>query len=97
MSRPRLTRSRRRHGATRVRFTTDAGRRLVTVEGGELPVVEQQRLRRLLRALPIRSGTVTIRSDWGGRRRVSFSGGIPEGTQQVIRNIVGNLARLRPA
>jgi len=45
--------------------------------------------------VPIQSGVVTIRGDWLGRRRVSFSRDIPEPLQQVIRNLVGNLSRLR--
>lgn len=69
----------------------------MTVEGGALAEVERQRLRRLLRTLPVQSGTVTIRHDGTGRRRITFTSDIPEGTQQLIRNIVGNLTRLRPA
>lgn len=69
-------------------------RRVVRVESWDLPEIEQRRLRRLLRSLPIASGTVTVRRDWGGRWRVSFSREIPEGMQQTIRNILGNLARL---
>jgi len=65
------------------------------VEGANLADAERQRLRRLLRPLPIRTGIVTIRSDWLGRRRVTFSREIPEPLQQVIRNLVGNLSRLR--
>jgi hypothetical protein len=45
--------------------------------------------------LPIQRGIVTIRGDWLGRRRVAFSRDIPEPMQQVIRNLVGNLSRLR--
>jgi hypothetical protein len=90
-----IPRRRKRRGPTRVRFQTDGAKRKLTIEGFELSDVEQQRLRRLLRPLPIRSGVVVIRTDWAGRRRVSFSGDIPEGTQQVIRNLVGNLTRLR--
>jgi hypothetical protein len=71
------------------------GRRVVTVDGAGLAEVERQRLRRLLRTLPIRTGVVTIRGDWLGRRRLSFSREIPESLQQVIRNLVGNLSRLR--
>jgi hypothetical protein len=79
---------------TRVRFTTEGGRRMVTVEGGGLPEIERRRLRRLLQPLPIASGTVVVRRDWAGRRRVAFSRGIPEHMQQTIRNILGNLSRL---
>jgi hypothetical protein len=82
-------------GGTRIRFAVEDGRRIVTVEGAGLSEVERQRLRRLLRPLPIRTGIVTIRGDWLGRRRVSFSRDIPEPLQQVIRNLVGNLSRLR--
>ncbi len=79
---------------TRVRFSTDGGRRVVTVEGGDLPEVERRRLRRLLRPLPIATGTVVVRRDWSGRRRVAFSREIPEQVRQTIRNILGNLSRL---
>ena len=72
-------------------------RRVITIEGGTLAEVERERLRRLLRPLRLQRGTVTIRRDWAGRRRVGFSADVPEGAQQVIRNIVGNLTRLRPA
>ncbi len=70
-------------------------RRVVTVEGSELPEIERRRLRRLLAPLPVPSGTVTLRRDWAGRQRVTFSAEIPEPTRQVIRNIIGNLTRLR--
>jgi hypothetical protein len=73
----------------------DGGRRVVTVEGGGLALAERRQLRALLKAVPVRLGLVTIRSDWLGRRRVTFSRDIPEPMQQVIRNLVGNLARLR--
>jgi hypothetical protein len=89
-------RTRPRRGPTRIRFATEGRRRVVTVEGGVLPEIAQQRLRRLLRPLPIQHGTVTIRRDWSGRQRVTFTSDIPESTRQVIRNIVGNLTRLRP-
>ena len=79
---------------TRVRFATEGGRRRVTVEGGELPEIERRRLQRLLRPLPIATGTVVVRRDWAGRRRVAFSREIPEHVQQTIRNILGNLSRL---
>jgi hypothetical protein len=79
---------------TRVRFLTDGGRRVVTVEGGDLPEIERRRLRRLLRPLPISTGTVVVRRDWSGRRRVAFSREIPEQVRQTIRNIFGNLSRL---
>jgi len=81
-------------GSTHVRFATDRRRRVVTVEGGDLPEVERRRLRRLLQLLPIKSGTVVVHRDWPGRRRVSFSRKIPERVQQTIRNILGNLSRL---
>jgi hypothetical protein len=80
--------------STRIRFATDGRRRVVTVDGGDLPEVERRRLRRLLQPLPITSGTVVVRRDWAGRRRVSFSRDIPESVQQTIRNILGNLSRL---
>ncbi len=79
---------------TRVRFAVTGGRRVVTVEGGDLPEVERRRLQRLLRPLPLASGTVVVRRDWAGRRRVAFSREIPEPLQQTIRNILGNLSRL---
>ena len=87
----RKTRSGR---GTRVRFSTSGGRRVVTVEGGDLAEVERRRLQRLLRPLPLASGTVVVRRDWAGRRRVAFSRDIPEPLQQTIRNILGNLSRL---
>jgi hypothetical protein len=94
--RARLPLKRRRlSGGTRVRFGVENGRRVVSVEGAGLAESERQRLRRLLRPLPIRTGVVTIRGDWLGRRRVTFSREIPEPLQQVIRNLVGNLSRLR--
>ena len=68
---------------------------MVTVEGGGLAEAERRQLRLLLDPLGIRSGTVTIRRDWLGRRRVAFSRNFPEPMQQVIRNLVGNLTRLR--
>jgi hypothetical protein len=70
-------------------------RRVVTVEGGDLPEVERERLRRLLRALPIQSGTIAVSRDWAGRRRLTFSAEIPEPLRQVVRNIFGNIAALR--
>jgi hypothetical protein len=79
---------------TRVRFAIAGGRRVVTVEGGDLPEIERRRLQRLLRPLPVASGTVVVRRDWAGRRRVAFSREIPEHLQQTIRNILGNLSRL---
>jgi hypothetical protein len=82
-------------GGTRIRFAVENGRRTVTVEGAGLAEAERQRLRRLLRPLPIRTGVVTLRGDWLGRRRLTFSRDIPEALQQVIRNLVGNLSRLR--
>jgi hypothetical protein len=89
LKRPRLG------GGTRIEFAVEGGRRVVTVEGRGLALAERHQLRLLLKPLPIRQGVVTIKSDWLGRRRVTFSGGIPEPQQQVIRNLVGNLARLR--
>ena len=68
---------------------------MVTVEGRGLAEAEQRRLTLLLKSLPIQRGIVTIRGDWLGRRRVAFSRDIPEPMQQVIRNLVGNLSRLR--
>ena len=88
---------RRTGGPTKVSFTTHGRRRVVTIAGGSLAEVERQRLRRLLRSLPVQSGTVTIRHDWSGHRRITFTRDIPEGVHQVIRNIVGNLTRLRQA
>ena len=79
---------------TRVRFAMDGRRRLVTVEGTDLPEIERRRLQRLLRPLPIANGTVVVRRDWAGRRRVSFSREIPDHVQQTIRSILGNLSRL---
>jgi hypothetical protein len=76
-------------------FGVEGGRRIVTVEGGSLALAERRQLRTLLKPLPIRQGVVTIKIDWLGRRRVSFSAGIPEPIQQVVRNLVGNLSRLR--
>jgi len=78
-----------------VQFGVEGGRRVVTVEGGGLALAERRQLRSLLKPLPIRQGVVTIRTDWLGRRRVVFSRDIPEPMQQVIRNLVGNLSRLR--
>ncbi len=81
--------------ATRIVFTVEGGRRVVTVEGGGLAEAERRQLHRLVRPLAIRTGTVTIKRDWLGRRRVVFSRDIPEPMQQVVRNLVGNLSRLR--
>jgi len=78
-----------------VQFGVEGGRRVVTVEGGDLALAERRQLRSLLKPLPIRQGVVTIRTDWLGRHRVVFSRDIPEPMQQVIRNLVGNLSRLR--
>ncbi len=89
-SRLRLNRA-----GTRIRFALERGRRVVTVEGSGLAEVERRRLQRLLRPLPVDTGTVTIRRDWLGRSRVAFSRDIPEPAQQIIRNLVGNLSRLR--
>ncbi len=89
MTRPRLV------GTTRITFAVEGGRRVVTVEGTGLAEAERRQLRQLVRPLAIRTGTVTIKRDWLGRRRVAFSRTIPEPIQQVIRNLVGNLGRLR--
>ena len=82
-------------GVTRIVFTLEGGRPRVTVEGAGLAEAERRQLRQLVRPLAIRTGTVTIKRDWLGRRRVAFSRDIPEPMQQVIRNLVGNLSRLR--
>mgnify|MGYP001305429748 CR=1 FL=1 len=89
LKRPRLA------GGTRIQFTVEGRRRLVTVEGRGLAEAERRQLRLLLKPLPIQRGIVTIRGDWLGRRRITFSRDIPEPMQQVIRNLVGNLSRLR--
>ena len=89
MKRPRLG------GATRIVFGIEKGRRVVSIEGAGLAEAERRQLRQLVRPLAIRSGTVIIKRDWLGRRRVAFSREIPEPMQQVIRNLVGNLSRLR--
>lgn len=94
--RPRLRLKRpHRGGGTRIQFTVEGRRRLVIVEGRGLAEAERRQLRLLLKPLPIQRGIVTIRGDWLGRRRVAFSHDIPEPMQQVIRNLVGNLSRLR--
>ena len=82
-------------GATRIVFAVEGGRRVVKVEGASLAEAERRQLRQLVRPLAIRTGVVTIKRDWLGRRRVAFSRDIPEPMQQVIRNLVGNLSRLR--
>ena len=89
MKRPRLGRG------TRIHFGSEGGRRVVTVEGSGLAEAERRQLRRLMLPLAIRKGVVTIRRDFLGRQRVAFSREIPEPMQQVVRNLVGNLARLR--
>ena len=89
-----MTKSRPGRG-TRIVFASDGGRRVVTVEGSGLAEAERRQLQRLMRPLAIRKGVVTIRRDWLGRQRVAFSRDIPEPMQQVVRNLVGNLARLR--
>jgi hypothetical protein len=76
-------------------FTSEGGRRRVAIEGTGLAEVERRRLRGLLRSVPIAKGVVTIRRDWLGRQRVAFSREIPEPLHQVVRNLVGNLSRLR--
>jgi hypothetical protein len=68
---------------------------MVIVEGRGLAEAERRRLRLLLKPLPIQRGIVTIHGDWLGRRRLAFSRDIPEPMQQIIRNLVGNLSRLR--
>lgn len=73
----------------------DGIRRMVTVEGSGLAEAERRQLQRLMRPLAIRKGVVTIRRDFLGRQRVAFSREIPEPMQQVVRNLVGNLSRLR--
>jgi hypothetical protein len=84
----------KRGRGTRLRFAVEGGRRVVRIEQSDLPELEQRRLARLLRALPLASGTVTVRRDFAGRRRVAFSRDVPEPVQQTIRNILGNLSRL---
>ena len=90
-----LGRGKGRGRGTRVRFAVEGRRRVVTVEGRDLPEVERQRLRRLLETVPIQSGTVAISRDWAGRRRLTFSADIPEPLRQVVRNIFGNISALR--
>lgn len=80
---------------TRIVFAMDGVRRVVTVEGSGLAEAERRQLQRLMRPLAIRKGVVTIRRDFLGRQRVAFSREIPEPMQQVVRNLVGNLSRLR--
>ncbi len=89
MKRPRLG------GGARIVFAVEGGRRVITVEGGGFAEAERRQLRQLMQPLAIRTGTVTLKRDWLGRRRVAFSRDIPEPIQQVIRNLVGNLSRLR--
>jgi hypothetical protein len=89
VKRPRLG------SGTRIVFAVEGGRRTVTVQGPGLAEAERRQLRQLVRPLAIRTGTVIIKRDWLGRRRVAFSREIPEPMQQVIRNLVGNLSRLR--
>ena len=84
----------KRARGTRLRFALEGRRRVVRIEQSDLPEIEQHRLARLLRALPLTAGTVTVRRDFAGRRRVAFSRDIPEPVQQTIRNILGNLSRL---
>ncbi len=79
----------------RIQFATDGRRRVVTVEGAGLAEAERRQLRTLVMPLAIRTGVVTIKRDWLGRQRVAFSREIPEPMQQVVRNLVGNLSRLR--
>lgn len=80
---------------TRIVFASEGGRRTVTVEGSGLAEAERRQLQRLMRPLAIRKGVVTIRRDFLGRQRVAFSRDVPEPMQQVVRNLVGNLSRLR--
>ena len=89
MKRPRLG------GGIRIQFGVEGGRRVVTVEGPGLAEAERRQLRRLLLPLGIRKGVVSIRRDFLGRQRVGFSRDVPEPLQQVVRNLVGNLSRLR--
>lgn len=89
LKRPRLK------GGARIRFAVEGNRRIVTVEGPGLAEAERRQLQRLLKPLPIRTGIVTIKNDWLGRRRLGFSRDIPEPAQQIVRNLVGNLSRLR--
>lgn len=89
-----MTRARLGRG-TRIVFASDGGRRTVIVEGSGLAEAERRQLQRLMRPLAIRKGVVTIRRDFLGRQRVAFSREIPEPMQQVVRNLVGNLSRLR--
>jgi len=89
-----VTRARLGRG-TRIVFASDGGRRTVIVEGSGLAEAERRQLQRLMRPLAIRKGVVTIRRDFLGRQRVAFSREIPEPMQQVVRNLVGNLSRLR--
>jgi hypothetical protein len=79
----------------RIVFGTEGRRRVVTVEGAGLAEAERRLLRKLLMPVAIRTGVVTIRRDWLGRQRVGFSRDVPEAMQQVVRNLVGNLSRLR--
>jgi hypothetical protein len=88
VKRPRL-------GGIRIRFGKEGGRRVVTVEGAGLSEAERRHLRTLLLPLAIQKGVVTIRRDHLGRQRVGFSRDVPEPLQQVVRNLVGNLSRLR--
>ncbi|MCC6850459.1 MAG: hypothetical protein IT294_18380 [Deltaproteobacteria bacterium] len=83
-------------GGTRIVFAIENGRRIVSVEGAGLAEAERRQLRQLVRPLAIRTGVVTIKRDWLGRRRVAFSRDVPEPMRQVVRNLVGNLSRLRP-
>ena len=76
-----------------VRFDTDHNGRRVDVRG-PLSEADRGKLRRLLRALPIRKGRVEVREDWAGRARVVFDDRIPERYKQPIRNMLGNLSRL---
>jgi len=89
VSRPRVGRG------TRIVFATEGTRRVVTVEGSGLAEIDRRQLQRLMKPLAIRKGVVTIRRDFLGRQRVAFSREVPEPMQQVIRNLVGNLPRLR--
>ncbi|MEB2285473.1 MAG: hypothetical protein B6D46_16375 [Polyangiaceae bacterium UTPRO1] len=89
-----MKRSRPR-GGVRIVFAVENGRRSVTVGGSGLAEAERRQLRQLVRPLAIRTGVVTIKRDWLGRLRVTCSRDIPEPMQQVVRNLVGNLSRLR--
>ena len=85
-----LGRGKRGPRGTRVRFGMEGRRRVVPVEGRDLPEVERERLRRLLRTLPIRSGTIAVSRDWAGRRRLTAhaaQGGGDQVRNRFIRQV----------